>query len=94
MRGGILHLLAGTAVAIALALFALAASVAAQCNEATLQPADQTSMDFSVTSIGGESLASEVVPLYGVAMVLFGTAGILSRMFPRHRQLIQLHLTQ
>ena len=78
---------------IALALFAVAASIYAQCAGAALNASGAT--DFSIaTDISSDTLASEVIPLYGVAMVLFATTGIISRMFRRNRGLLQLQLTR
>jgi len=82
------------ALTLLLTLTAFAASAAAPCSEATIQPVQTTAADFSVSSIGTDSLAAEVVPLYGVAMVIFGTAGLFSMMFRRQRGPLQLNLTR
>ena len=44
--------------------------------------------------ISSESLVSEILPLYAVGIVIFGTAALISAMFRRHRGLLVLGLSR
>ena len=56
--------------------------------------ATATSIDMSLSSINSESLASEIAPLYLAAIVIFGTARLISAMFRRHEGLLVLRLSR
>ena len=50
--------------------------------------------DMSLSSISPDSLASEIVPLYAVAVVIFATLKTIAAILPGYRGLLRLQLTR